>query len=436
MFKLRENYNYLFFLLITLSILSFFFGFSIDENSAGGGKGDFGNTWKNLQTFKNNSLLDALKITSLGDSSTFQSSRLPGVYIFHKFLNPFTENTLQFRLSVFIFSLLVPISFYYALKINLKKIKPIYAMLISSLIFLSPYFRTSAIWGNEENFGLLTLILSYIFLQLYLKEKLIFKNFIFLNLLCLFSSLCVYFDQKLSFVPAICFFSIMINAKKNLDKFYSATIYFIFALPVFYFFYIWDGIMPPVDAESRGVLKGNLYFQHIGYSMSIIAFYLAPLILLIKNIFKFNLRYFLSKELLWIYFSIFIYIVYFIFFYEINSEIFLGKGVFFKLSEILFDKSFIQKIFLCFVFVLSCLLILVVSNSKYNNIFIFLFLILLSIIYWPVLQEYFDPLILILFFTFLNNQIEVNEKSISFIFIFFSFFLVFSNFYYSFTINY
>ena len=106
MFKLKENYTYLFFLFITLSILSFFFGFSIDENSAGGGKGDFGNTWRNLQTFKNNSLLDALKITSLGDSSTFQSSRLPGVYIFHKFFNPFTENTLQFRLSVFLFSLL------------------------------------------------------------------------------------------------------------------------------------------------------------------------------------------------------------------------------------------------------------------------------------------------------------------------------------------
>ena len=112
MFKLKENYTYLFFLFIILSILSFFFGFSIDENSAGGGKGDFGNTWRNLQTFKNNSLLDALKITSLGDSSTFQSSRLPGVYIFHKFFNPFTENTLQFRLSVFLFSLLVPISFY------------------------------------------------------------------------------------------------------------------------------------------------------------------------------------------------------------------------------------------------------------------------------------------------------------------------------------
>lgn len=435
MFKLKENYTYLFFLFITLSILSFFFGFSIDENSAGGGKGDFGNTWRNLQTFKNNSLLDALKITSLGDSSTFQSSRLPGVYIFHKFFNPFTENTLQFRLSVFLFSLLVPISFYYALKINFKKINPIYAILISSLIFLSPYFRTSAIWGNEENFGLLTLILSYIFLQLYLKEKFISKKFIFLNLLCLFSSLCIYFDQKLSFVPAICFFAIMIGSKKNFDKFYSTTIYIIFALPVFYFFYLWEGIMPPVDAESRGVLKGNLYFQHIGYSMSIIAFYLAPLMLLIKGIFKFNLKYFLTNELLWFYFLIFIYIFYFIFIYEINSEIFLGKGVFFKLSEILFDNSFIQKIFLSFIFIISCLLILVVCNFKYNNIFIFSFLILLSIIYWPVLQEYFDPLILILFFTFFKNEIELNEKFMSFIFIFFSFFLVFSNYYYSLTIN-
>ena len=193
--------------------------------------------------------------------------------------------------------------------------------------------------------------------------------------------------------------------------------------------------MPPVDAESRGVLKGNLYFQHIGYSMSIIAFYLAPLMLLIKGIFKSNLKYFLTNELLWFYFLIFIYIFYFIFIYEINNEIFLGKGVFFKLSEILFDNSFIQKIFLSFIFIISCLLILVVCNFKYNNIFIFSFLILLSIIYWPVLQEYFDPLILILFFTFFKNEIELNEKFMSFIFIFFSFFLVSSNYYYSLTIN-
>ena len=58
------------------------------------------------QTFKDNNLMNALKITSMADSSTFQSSRIPGVYIFHKFFNPFTENALQFRLSVFLFSFL------------------------------------------------------------------------------------------------------------------------------------------------------------------------------------------------------------------------------------------------------------------------------------------------------------------------------------------
>ena len=123
MLKFRDNYDYLFLLLIGFSIFLYFFGFWINENSAGGGEGDFQNTWRNLQTFKDNNLMNALKITSMSDSSTFQSSRIPGVYIFHKFFNPFTENALEFRLSVFLFSFLVPISFFLCFKNESKKNK-------------------------------------------------------------------------------------------------------------------------------------------------------------------------------------------------------------------------------------------------------------------------------------------------------------------------
>ena len=431
MLKFRDNYDYLFLLLISFSIFLYFFGFWINENSAGGGEGDFQNTWRNLQTFKDNNLMNALKITSMADSSTFQSSRIPGVYIFHKFFNPFTENALQFRLSVFLFSFLVPISFFYALKINLKKTKPILIALIASLIFLSPYFRTSAIWGNEENFGLLTLILSYIFLQSFLKEKKSPKRFIYLNLICIFSSLCIYFDQKLAFVPGICFLIILLNSSYNFEKLYLIFLYILFSLPIIYLFNLWGGIMPPVDAESRGILQGKLYFQHIGYSMSIISFYLLPLIFLINKFFKENYKNLLSRKLIWFYALMVLYSIYFIFFYEIENEIYLGKGVFFKLSQILFENPYIQKIFLSVIFIVSSLILFFTAQNKHENVLIFLFLIVTSIIYWPVLQEYFDPLILILFFTFLKVKIKIDNKIISLIYFFFLTFYSFSFFYYT-----
>ena len=51
--QLKENYKILSFLLILLSTSSFFLGFYLDENSAGGGSyvGDWIFAWSNLQLF-------------------------------------------------------------------------------------------------------------------------------------------------------------------------------------------------------------------------------------------------------------------------------------------------------------------------------------------------------------------------------------------------
>ena len=43
-----KNYNIFVFSFVTLTIISYFFGFTINENSAGGGEVDFKNTWRNF----------------------------------------------------------------------------------------------------------------------------------------------------------------------------------------------------------------------------------------------------------------------------------------------------------------------------------------------------------------------------------------------------
>ena len=135
-------------------------------------------------------------------------------------------------------------------------------VLISLLILLSPYFRTSAFWGGEENFGIIAALFSYLLLKLFLKEKdNYFKKKILLFLTILISSICVYFDQKLLLIPGICFFYILSSEKKFLLKISSFLIYFLFALPFIYLINLWGGIIPSSDASYR---LGQIKLSHFG----------------------------------------------------------------------------------------------------------------------------------------------------------------------------
>ena len=99
--------------LISLSLLiviSYILGFILNENSAGGGVNDSEHIWSNLQIF----LLHDLKSAILHDN--YYDSRSPAVYILHKYFNPFTDTFLNYRISVFFLSFLVPIFFFYSLK--------------------------------------------------------------------------------------------------------------------------------------------------------------------------------------------------------------------------------------------------------------------------------------------------------------------------------
>ena len=95
--------------LITIAILSYFFGFYMNENSAGAGshKGDIVIVWSNLQIFLTNDIISSIQ------HQDYYSSRTPIVYIFHKIFNPFVENITSYRRSVFIISLTLPFLFYY-----------------------------------------------------------------------------------------------------------------------------------------------------------------------------------------------------------------------------------------------------------------------------------------------------------------------------------
>ena len=131
MIGVNKYYKYFSFFLIILSVSSYFVGFIFGENSAGGGIADFTAIWINLQTFLNNSVIDAVHLTTTHDPEIYFSTRTPLVYILHKLFNPFVGNEIIFRRSVFFISLLVPILFYICLKQKFRKEENLLLILIS-----------------------------------------------------------------------------------------------------------------------------------------------------------------------------------------------------------------------------------------------------------------------------------------------------------------
>ena len=144
MSDIKNNFIYK---IIFFFLFSFFtFGFIIQEDAAGGGKNDFiFHIYNNIKLFKNYNFFDI-------PWNYYDSSSLPLYYLITKYLIPLKE-PLVFKLFTFFLSLICIYIFYKILKKKyeeLSKHNHIF-LLIAITPLLSPYFRTSAFWGLEEN---------------------------------------------------------------------------------------------------------------------------------------------------------------------------------------------------------------------------------------------------------------------------------------------
>ncbi|MDC0385595.1 hypothetical protein OAM06_02715 [Pelagibacteraceae bacterium] len=432
-FLTKKNITYIIFSLI---IFSFFLGFYYDENSAGAGgyKGDI--TWilNNIEIFKNNKLKDAIL------SDDLFGNRTPLVYIINNFLNPFFYEYEKYRLTTFLISLFGPIFIYFCLKNRYPKTNKELIVLLSSLILLSPYYRTSAYWALNENYGLITSLISLLFLNLYLENIKIKQRGIFLFITILFSSLSVYFDLKLLIVPMICFFY-LINARIEVKlKSYTFLMYLVLGLPYLFLILEWNGIVPPktqaanVNTATNLSRLGDLHIYHLGYVSTIIGFYLFPFLFLKeKNFFEIIYNFFRVK---WNIFILMISLVYILYVYlniEFKSytvdEYWIGLGVVNKIANILFNDIDKKEIFTYLMFFLSWTVICLYVENLIDFIILSFFFII-SLLLWPLMQEYFDPIIVILCLMIFKTRMKLDYYNIYFLFLYYGIFLSIANIYY------
>ena len=124
-----------------------------------------------------------------------------------------------------------------------------------------------------------------------------------------------------------------------------------------------------------------------------------------------------------------LYFFYTIYFYDIDNLSIDGQGFFFKLSYYLFVNTGI-KIFLTFIALISSTIIIYLFFENKKDLLIILFFLVLSFFTYPFYQEYLDPLIYILIFTFFNEKLDINNKNIYFLLIYFLLFSLGAKFYY------
>ena len=149
----------IFFKVVIISIISisFFLGYFLRENSVGGGPEFYDLSWPIIQSFKKDFLF------SIQNYGSFRDYTIPFSHILNAYINPFSNDIENFQLSITIISFAIFLIFVLVFKKFFKHINFVDILLTSSTILLLPFFRTSAFWGKNENYGWVFFILALYF---------------------------------------------------------------------------------------------------------------------------------------------------------------------------------------------------------------------------------------------------------------------------------
>ena len=371
---------------VLIVIVSYFFGYYIREISNGAGNGDLEyHIWKVIKDLEKNYYLTLKNYLSYGEAT------FPFFHSIQAIFNPFTKNSIQYTFSNTVLNLLVVAILAY----HLKK-KKIFSskhniILISSIILISPWFRSTSYWGMTENLAFFFVIPSLYYLNKMIQEK-NFKNDFLLILLL---SLSIYTRQQYLFLVIFHLIYIFINYEfKRIIK--NLIIYFILSLPGLLTYQLWGVFINISNATSAShYISIDFIFKNILKISSLLLFYSIPI--LIIN-FKKSIKLILNKKFFYIF--VILTIIKILLFNDINYQL-KGGGYIIKFNRFFFNNS-IYFLVLLSSFYFTILWFLIKKNINY-----IIFLICLFIIFGlsdDLYQEWFDPLYIFILYIFLPTK--------------------------------
>jgi len=418
------NKNTIFkFIVISLVSISFFLGYFLRENSVGGGREFYELSWPIIQSFKEDFLF------TIKNYGTFGDYTIPFSHILNAYINPFSNDIENFQLSITIISFVIFLIFALAIKKIFKHINFVDILLTSSVILLLPFFRTSAFWGKNENYGWLFFILALYFFSEIKKD--ISKNpnnqnILNVILFCFTSACALYARQALAFLPiSYLLYLFFYNANKKI-VITSIISFAVFAIPAFLLILIWGNVFDLKNNHDFFTwwINPKHLLKNFPILLSFFGFYFFPI--LIIEFFNSGFKDFFNK-----YFkSFFFALIIFVFLSQINLLSYLGDytragGAILKVNYLIQKNNFLLLlVFSSLGF--SVLMQLFKEDSK-NNIIILLPILIIYSFPSLLYQEYVEPLILIIFFLALKTNLQkIYFNNISFSnFIFLSYFTIY-----------
>ena len=413
--------------IICIISVSFFLGYFLRENAVGGGLEFYAMEWPIIQSLKKDFLF------TINNYGLMHDYTMPFPHMMNAYLNPFSDNITNFQLANTIISFLIFIIFAIVLKKKNLHINFVDILLISSVFLLLPFFRTSAFWGKQENYGWLFLIIAFYFFSEIKKN--ISKNPEIKDILnsvffCLASACALYARQALFFLPISYLLYLFFNNANKKIIMTSIISFAIFSIPGFLLMWTWGGVfhevpgMEPWGSFLGGWINHYHILKNFPIILSFFGFYLLPILIieLINSGFKyFFYRYFKS-----FFFSLIILI----FLSQINLLDYLGNytqsgGAVLKVNYLIQKNNFL--LLLVFSSIGFSILIRFFKEDPKNSLVILLPVIIIYGLPNLLSQEYVEPLILIIFFLYLKTDLhKTYSKNISLShFIFISYFAIY-----------
>jgi hypothetical protein len=393
-------------IIITFFYLSLIVSFFLNENTSGGSQADFFTTQHLMKKISEDILLGII------DWKNSSMSHFPLHYVVSAIFLKFLNNIDIVRFLFLNFSILIPFFFYKSIKIIFKNENA--AILLSILIFISPYFRSSAIWLTTDNTALIFFTIAiFFFLKTTRQNNNTNINYYYYFFLLFFFASALTRQYLIVF---LIFFIVKLHRKKIFFNKFKIKLIYLGTLLLFFFYIFGIKFLKSYNSQTSQFLTNNI-FNNIYINLSIIFFYLSPLIFFFKeNIINF-FNFFKKNK--YIHISFFLILALFLYKFDYSHN--YGGGFYFKLT----NNYYLTKIIFLFICFLSLSIIYYLTENNLNNFI--LVIILFSIFnYNIVYQKYFDPLLIIIFFTlFEHKAINLVIKKIwpNFLYLFIYFFL-------------
>lgn len=289
--------------------------------------------------------------------------------------------------------LILILLFYYCLKLRFQNIDKSTLQLLSMFIFLSPTFRSLAIWPDSRLPGLMAFVLSIYFFLKFVKKK-DFSKTINAWLSAFSLILSAYISPNFSLFAFFTYFFFFKHLEiKNFCLLIFLSI--ILSIPMFYYIFIMEvnfmtaGKTPGIDRNSSD-FSFNFSDKFLIIS-TIFLFHILPIIYFIIDYKK--LFYFIKSKLIF-FLPIFVILIYF---FDYHPE-FTGGGFFYQLSIFVFENNYLFYLISFF----SLFWLYYISSVSKQNFFLIL-IIIISNIQNTIYHKYYEPLILILVFLLFQN---------------------------------